>query len=148
MISHRQVQIVKTASIESAISQVDGMSDAQREEFIKGFAESHGLVATLKIVKQALQNLSRSGKTAAYGDSGWAANRPEGAEDQRPSQLKHRLNVAGDWSYLLALLLVIGSAGTSDMGGSWGDIFKGFAAASGAAFLGWVFKKLSSIVKK
>jgi hypothetical protein len=148
MISHRQVQIVKTASLESAMSQVDGMSDTQREEFIRGFVESHGLLATIKTVKETLQNLSRAQRSAAVGDSGWAANRQQGTEDQRPSQLKHRLNVAGDWSYLLALLLLIGTAGTSDLGGSWGEIFKGFAATSGAAFLGWVFKKLSSLVKK
>lgn len=148
MISHRQFKIVKIASFESAISQVEAMSDAQREEFIKGFVESHGVSSTLNVVKQALQNLSRAQRSAAVGDSGWAANRTQGVEDPRPSKLKHRLNVAGDWSYALALLLLVGTAGASDLGADWSEILKGFALTSGAAFMGWVFKKLSSIVKK
>lgn len=147
MISYREYSLVKTSSLESAMAQVDSMSDDQIEEFIKGKVSALGIKGAFSLVMQTLKNLASSKKTAATGDSGWAENQPKQPEDPRPSKLKQRLSTAGDWSYALAILLAIGTAGTSDAGGSWGEIFQGFAIASGTAFLGWALKKISSYLK-
>lgn len=150
MISYREATVIRTSSIESALAQVDGMSEQQMEEFVKGKVEALGVRGVLNLVMKTLTGLARSNKTAAAGDMGWAQNKAFDSakeEDPRPSKLKYRINVAGDWLYLLAILIAIGTGGGSDLGGSWSDIFKGFAAASGTAFMGWAFKKISSYLK-
>ena len=144
MISYREANIIKTSSLESALSQASSMSPEQLKEFVNGKIDKLGVDGVLNIVKQNLLNLTRPAKTAA-GDIGWAENKamntPE--DNARPSQLKQKIQ-SGDWLFVLAFLLLIGTAGASDFGASWSDLFKGFSAAAGSGFLGWAFKWISS----
>lgn len=138
MISHRQ------ADFQSIFAKVDAMTDQQRDEFCANFVREHGLAETLSILKNNLANIASSKRTAQIYEGFRDKATPV---EERPSKLKHALNVAGDWGYLLTLLLMIGTAGASDTGGSWTDIIRGFALTLGAGFLTWSAKKLAPYVK-
>lgn len=120
------------------------MTDQQRDEFCANFVREHGLAETLSIVKNNLANIARSQRTAQLYEGFKGQATPV---EERPSKLKHTLNVAGNWGYLLTLLLMIGTAGASDMGASWTEIIRGFALTLGTGFLTWVAKKLAPYVK-
>jgi hypothetical protein len=64
-----------------------------------------------------------------------------------PSQLRQKLEAAGDWGYFLTVLLMLGTAGASDLGGDWKQILKGFIITLGSGFLSWAVKKLASYMK-
>ncbi len=142
----------RVASFESILSKVDSMTDQQRDEFIAGFVKEHGIASTLNLVKQTLANLSLNLRHAQIYEG--LKSQPQSAEPMAeyvnkpsPSTFKQKLNDAGDWGYLLTVLLMVGTAGTSDLGGDWKDILKGFALTIGTGFLAWVAKKISSFMK-
>ena len=132
--------IVIKASMESLVSKVDAMTTEQRDDYIANFVKNHGVQSTLDMVTKTLRNLTATSRQAALY---------EGLNEKKetPSQLSQKINAAGDWGYLLTLLLMIGTAGASDNGAGWGEVFKGFALTIGSGFLSWCLKKLSSYVK-
>lgn len=129
----------RVASFESILSKADSMTEQQRDEFNTNFVNEHGLASTLNMVKQTLVNLSLNLRHAQLYEG--LKNKPT------PSGFKQRLNNAGDWGYLLTVLLLIGTAGMSDLGGAWREILKGFSLTIGTGFLSWVAKYLSSKMK-
>ena len=141
IISSRKL-VVKQASIEDIIAKVDSMTSEQRDAFAADYVKSHGLRETLGLVQRTLAKLTSSQPKTAQLYDGFKP-KPEAS----PSQLKQRINDAGDWGYLLTLLLLIGTAGAADLGADWGQIFRGFGLTIGAGFLSWCVKKLSSYIK-
>lgn len=135
----------RVASFASIVSKVDGMSEQQRNDFISGFVNSHGLTETVNIVRKNLSDLALVTRQAQLYEG--FKNQTPASDEVTPSQFKQRLNTAGDWGYLLTILLMIGTAGTSDLGGDWADILKGFALTIGTGFLSWAMKFLSSKMK-
>lgn len=134
----------RVASFESILSKVDAMSDQQRNEFIDSFVKNHGLSQTINLIRRTLVDLSINTKQAQLYE-GLKTQPLSGSPT--PSQLKQKLNDAGDWGYLLTILLMIGTAGGADLGGDWKQILKGFAITVGTGFLAWCIKRLSSHIK-
>ena len=140
----KSAYLKKVAGIESLIAKVDGMTEQQRLQYIaESVKRLGGWEKTLESVKNTLASMAVTTKQATLYEG--LKNQPK--TEPTPSQLSQKLNNAGDWVYLLTLLLFIGTAGASDMGGDWKQIFKGFALTIGSGFLGWAAKKLSTLVK-
>ncbi len=145
MISTRQANIIKTASIESVLSTLDSMAPEEIDNLISSKVKEMGIGGVVSLAKNTLINLAKPQRSAAYGDSGWTNNKSVGGT--RPTNFKNKINAAGGWSYLLAFLMLMGTAGASDLGASWTDVFKGLLATVGTAFFGWTLKHLASKLK-
>ncbi len=142
--------VKRVASFESILSKVDGMTEEQRDAYIADFVQQHGVASTLNLVRKTLADTALSSRQAQLyeGFRNQKQDAPMAVSDQpTPSLLKQRLENAGDWGYLLTVLLMVGTAGASDLGGDWKQILKGFALTIGTGFLAWAAKKLASYMK-
>lgn len=140
----------RVASFASIVSKVDAMSEQERDEFITNFVRSHGLPETINLVRKNLANLSLFSRQAQLYE-GFKGQEQDSAsmasKETSPSQFRQKLNTAGDWGYLLTILLLVGTAGASDMGGDWKEVLKSFALTIGTGFLSWAMKYLASKMK-
>jgi len=138
----------RVASFESILAKVDSMTEQQRDEFVANFVKTHGLSETINLVRKTLADTATVTRQAQMYE-GLKNNPPQTGPMAvpTPSQFSQKLNNAGEWGYMLTILLMIGTAGAADLGADWKTIFKGFAITIGSGFLSWVIKKLSSYVK-
>ena len=148
IISSRKL-VVKKASIEDIIAKVDAMTSEQRDAYINNAVSQMGADGVITLVKNALARTTSAAGPMYEGLRNTEESQvPMAVKTNSPSQFKQKIENDGDWSYLLVILLMLGTAGASDLGASWGQIIRGFAVTIGAGFLIWVIKRVKAAMKK
>ena len=137
----------QSSSMDDIVAKVNAMTEQQKNEYVDNAVKQMGAGAVVNLVKKVL---ARTTSAAGPMYEGFKDSKeeqvPMAAKTDSPSQFKQKINNAGDWLYLLVILIMVGTAGASDQGASWGQILRGFAITLGSGFLIWVVKRVASVM--